>query len=244
MCVRALREGRRVGSSAAEIWPCGNRRRGNCERAGVISLASSVGTLPVMPDASREQLDQAALVTRVATGDERALALLHEALQRVALATAHRIVRDAGAAHEVAQDAFLDLWRTAASYDPDRSSVIAWLLRLVRLRAIDRLRRDGAERRGGRATTGSLDDALEASTGYDVATDVQERVRAVRIRSALDALPPDQRRVVELAFLEGHTHAELAELLDLPAGTVKTRCFRGLAKLAELLADEREGDPR
>lgn len=189
-------------------------------------------------------LDDAALVVRVAHGDERALGELHDRHVRLALSIAQRLLRDEGAAHEVVQDAFLDLWRTAPEFDAERASVTTWLVRLVRLRAIDRLRRDGAERRGaGRAPAG-LDDAAQVASEEDVAALVQDADTAERVRAALDELPPDQRRIVELAFLAGHTHAELAQLLQLPIGTVKTRCFRGLARLAELLADEREGAHR
>ena len=189
-------------------------------------------------------LDDAALVTRIARGDERALGELHDRHVRLALSIAHRLLRDEGAAHEVVQDAFVDLWRTAPEFDAERASVTTWLVRLVRLRAIDRMRRDGAERRGaGRAPAG-IDAAEHVASDEDVAALVQDADTAARIRAALDELPPDQRRIVELAFLAGHTHAELAQLLELPIGTVKTRCFRGLARLAELLADEREGATR
>lgn len=191
-----------------------------------------------------DDLDDEQLVVRIAAGDERALAVLHARHLRLALAVAHRIVRDSGAANEVVQDAFLDLWRTAPDYDPTRATLTTWLLRLVRLRAIDRVRRDGAERRGDGQGAMTLDHALEVASSDDVDADVQDQARAVRVRAALDELPPDQRRVVELAFLGEYTHTELAEQLDLPLGTVKTRCFRGLTRLAQLLADEREGDQR
>lgn len=181
------------------------------------------------------------LVDRVARGDEHALGVLHDRHIRLALAIANRIVHDTGAAHEIVQDAFLDLWRTAPSYDPDRASAVTWLARLVRLRAIDRLRRDGAARRGDGAASATLEDALHVASSDDVAGDVQAADRATRVRAALDALPPDQREIVELAFLGEHSQSEIAELLGIPLGTVKTRCFRGLSRLAELLPDEREG---
>lgn len=188
-----------------------------------------------------EHLGDEQLVGRIATGDERALAVLHERYVRLALAIAQRIVRDPETAREVTQDAFLDLWRTAPEFDPARASATTWLARLVRLRAIDRCRRGSAVRRGEGVTSVTLDHALDIASGDDVAGDVQDRARAERVRRALNQLPVDQRSVVELAFLGDRTHAELAALLDLPLGTVKTRCFRGLARLAELLADERGG---
>lgn len=238
---------RRAGYMAA-----GNRTPRSCERTGVTTFPTSLGRsvprlrlaaradrLAAMPDVTR--MDDAALVARVAIGDERALGALHDRHQRLALAIAMRLLGDHGAAGEVVQDAFLDLWRTAPAYDPDRSSVTTWLVRLVRLRAIDRARRDGAARRGSGSIDAQLDDALDATAPDDVAEQVQHAARAARIRSALDSIGDEQRRVVELAFLHGSTHTEIAEQLGLPVGTVKTRCFRGLARLAELLADEREG---
>ena len=188
-----------------------------------------------------DRLDDPSLVARIADADERALGVLHARHHRLALAIAGRLLQDAGAASEVVQDAFLDLWRTAPTYDPERASVTTWLVRLVRMRAIDRIRRDGAARRGAGMPDGTIQDALDAAAPDDVDAQVQAAARAARVRAALEALGLEQRRVVELAFLHGYTHAELADALDLPVGTVKTRCFRGLARLAELLADEREG---
>jgi RNA polymerase sigma-70 factor (ECF subfamily) len=230
----------------------GNRAAPSCECACVttlptrlirpvprLRLAARADRLAPMPDLAR--MDDAALVARIARGDERALGALHDRHQRLALAIATRGLGDAGAAGEVVQVAFLDLWRTAPSYEADRASVTTWLVRLVRLRAIDRARRDGAARRGAGSIDAQLDDALDAAAPDDVDAQVQASARAERVRAALDAIGADQRRVVELAFLHGFTHAEIAARLDLPVGTVKTRCFRGLARLAELLADEREG---
>jgi RNA polymerase sigma-70 factor (ECF subfamily) len=187
--------------------------------------------------------DDAALVARIARGDERALGAFHDRHVRLALSIAVRLVRDEGTAHEVVQDAFLDLWRTAPGFDPDRAAATTWLVHLVRLRAIDRLRRDSARRRSDGSVPVQLDATIAdvVASDEDVAAQVLDADTAVRLRAALDELPAGQRRVVELAFLAGHTHAELATLLDLPIGTVKTRAFRGLARLAQLLADEREG---
>jgi RNA polymerase sigma-70 factor (ECF subfamily) len=195
-----------------------------------------------MADVTRT--DDHLLLARVASGDEDALVELHRRHQRLAHAIAGRLLRDHHAVREVVQDAFVDLWRTAASYEPARASVVTWLVRLVRLRAIDRVRRDHGARRGGGEAAAALVDALQVADDVDVAAEVEHAGRAERVRAAVAQLPEHQRRVVELAFLHGHSHAELAELLELPLGTVKTRTFRGLARLAELLADEREGAVR
>lgn len=183
-------------------------------------------------------MDDAQLVERVARADQQALAELHERHARLAISIAHRLVRDEQAAQEITQDAFVDLWRTAGTYDSARSSVTTWLVRLVRLRAIDRLRRAGAERRGAGIDDEPLDAAEQLAAPDDVAVDVERSGTSDRARAAVAQLPLDQRRVVELAFLHGFTHTELAEVLGVPIGTIKTRCFRGLTRLAELLADE------
>ncbi len=139
---------------------------------------------------------------------------------RLALSIAYRLLRDEGAAHEVVQDAFVDLWRTAPEIDAERSAVTTWLVRLVRLRSIDRLRHDGAERRGAGRVDADLGAALDVAATDDVASNVLDAERSGRIRAALDELPADQRRIVELAFLAGHTHAEFAQLMELPIDTI------------------------
>ncbi|MCW2926125.1 MAG: polymerase ECF-type (group 3) sigma factor [Thermoleophilia bacterium] len=184
--------------------------------------------------------DDAALVARIALGDEVALGVLHDRYLRLALSVATRLLRDAERAREVVQDAFLDVWRTAPSYDPHRANVTTWIVRLVRLRAIDRLRVEGAQRRSDGRGTAPIEAIADVAAPDDVEASVHATELTGRVRAALEQLPPDQRAVVELAFLEGLTHPELAERLEVPLGTIKTRCFRGLAKLAGLLADEQE----
>lgn len=238
------------------MWPGGNRPGNFCEPTHVtaVPLLATVisrrrprarrgaGRVAVVDHAAQPDAD---LVGLVATGDDLALAELHRRHGGLATAVARRLVADAGSVQEVVQDAFVDLWRTAPTFDGDRAEVTSWLVRLVRLRAIDRLRRDGAARRGSGEVAAELGaTATEPAAPDDVHAAVEAEERVVRVRDALDALPPDQRRVIELAFLEGLTHTELAERLELPVGTVKTRCFRGLRRLAELLADEREGAMR
>jgi RNA polymerase sigma-70 factor (ECF subfamily) len=243
---RGIRHGAAPGSPAADIWPGGNRAGAFRERNHVTAISTlrttfarrvdrrgSIGRLERVTDLHR--IDDDLLVARVAAGDEHALGALHDRHARLALAVASRLLRDSDAAHEVVQDAFLDLWRTAPDYDADRALVTTWLVRLVRLRAIDRIRRDGAQRRGAGAIAAGLDEAAHVSSADDVAGTVERSHEAARVRDALELLPVDQRTVVELAFLDGLTHAELAERLGLPVGTVKTRCFRGLARLAQLL---------
>jgi len=140
-----------------------------------------------------------------------------------------------GLAEDVVQEAFLALWRGAARYDGARGSVRSWVLGIVHNRAIDALRRTLVHERR-RAS----DEGLERTMAAEERTDT-EAVRnddARFVRAAMDTLPPDQRRVVELAYFSGYTHTEIAEVVDVPLGTVKGRMRLGLRKLRDELGRE------
>jgi RNA polymerase sigma-70 factor (ECF subfamily) len=239
------------GSATADIRPPWNRSPPFGERTCVTTinlhrirgLRQRRSPRPARPLAAE---DDASLIERVAGGDEHALGALHDRHARLALGIARRLLPDDETAREVVQDAFLDLWRTAPAWDGDRSSVTTWLVRLVRLRAVDRLRREHAARRTSAAGEhdAPIEHAAELAAPDDVPRTVELADRGERVRAALEALPEPQRDVVRLAFERGLTHTEIAERLDLPLGTVKTRCMRALDKLATLLADEREDEVR
>jgi len=169
---------------------------------------------------------------RMARGDHDALAELYDRHARLVYSLALRIVRDQGDAEDVVQEVFSQAWRQAARYESSRGNVIAWLLNLARSRAIDRLR-------GRRSRPeGTVDPvALEVP---DLATPIDEELalsgRATQIRAAVEDLSVLQRMAIELAFYEGLTHVEIAERLELPLGTVKTRIRQGLLKLKDRLA--------
>jgi len=175
--------------------------------------------------------DHAAL-ERMARGDHDALAELYDRHARLVYSLALRIVRDQGDAEDVAQEVFSQAWRQAARYESRRGNVIAWLLNLTRSRAIDRLR-------GRRSRPEAASDSL-ALEMPDLAPPIDERLalsgRAAEIRAAVDELSVLQRMAIELAFYEGLTHVEIAERLELPLGTVKTRIRQGLLKLKDRLA--------
>jgi RNA polymerase sigma-70 factor (ECF subfamily) len=176
--------------------------------------------------------DHAAL-ERMARGDHEALAELYDRHGRLVFSLALRILRDQSDAEDIVQDVFSQAWRQAARYESSRGNVIAWLLNLTRSRAIDRLRG-----RRARPDTAAADPAtLELP---DRAQPVDEQIalstEAARIRAAVDELTVLQRVAIELAFYEGLTHVEIAERLELPLGTVKTRIRQGLLKLKERLA--------
>lgn len=144
-----------------------------------------------------------------------------------------RILCDRSEAEEVATDVFLQVWRDAARFDPSRGSPIAWLLLLTRSRAIDRLR--------SRKTARQAERSLEfAESVPDEGRDPGERSwisqQGSIVRRSLAALPAEQRAALELAYFEGLTHPEIAERLQVPVGTAKTRIRLGMLKLRDALA--------
>ena len=188
---------------------------------------------PESPDAAARDLD-AALLARIATGDQAALAALYDRLAGLLTATARRILGDAAEAEDIVHDAFLVIWDKAADFDPARGSPLAWTLTLVRRRAIDRLR---SRHRRGELLAASAPEDLgyhePAGDSAPLAADLAER--STLVRSALSDLPAEQRRALELAFFSGLTHEQIARQLASPLGTIKARIRRGLLKLRETL---------
>jgi RNA polymerase sigma-70 factor (ECF subfamily) len=171
------------------------------------------------------------LLKRASRGDEGAFAEFYDATSGRAFGLAVRVLRDRAQAEEVTQEAFLEVWRTASRFDPDRGSAVSWILTIVHRKAVDRVgaaeaatRRDAAD--GHREVGGSHVETSEAATAS---------LEATRVRTALTDLTPHQRQAVELAFLGGYTHTEVATMLDLPLGTAKTRIRDGLIRLRDAL---------
>jgi RNA polymerase sigma-70 factor, ECF subfamily len=170
---------------------------------------------------------------RMARGDSDALAEIYDRHGRLVYSLALRIVRDQADAEDVVQEVFSQAWRQASRYDAARGSVLGWLLTLTRSRAIDRLR--GRRSRPEPTVDAAVLDAIpDGAALADV--QVQTAGQASQIRAAVEGLSVLQRIAIELAFYEGLTHAEIAERLELPLGTVKTRIRQGLLKLRDRLA--------
>ena len=164
----------------------------------------------------------------VARGDPRAFEAIYERHAAAVFSLAYRICGVRATAEEVAQEAFLVVWRSGMRYDRTRGSVRTWLLGVVHNRAIDMLRRATVHERR-RAADERAADLLEAPERTDVEAARREEARSMR--ALLDDLPAEQRRVVELAYFGGFTHEEIARMLDAPVGTVKGRMRLALEKM-------------
>ena len=168
------------------------------------------------------------LMLLVRKADPRAFALVYDRHCGAAFGLAYRMVGTRGLAEDVVQEAFLALWRGAARYDGARGSVRSWVLGIVHNRAIDALRRSMVHDRR-RASDEGIEERLESRERTDV--EAARRDEAREVRSALATLPPEQSRVIELAYFGGFTHTEIASMLDTPVGTVKGRMRLGLQKM-------------
>lgn len=193
--------------------------------------------------ADLRQLPDDELVRRMAGGEVEALDILYDRYARAVYAFAVRIVGDGLLAEEVLQEAFVRAWQQAERFELARGSFASWLLSITHNLAIDEVRK--RQRRPQRATSVDIADLLQGEV--DTSVDVEEAAEAAELRSriqtAMATLPDAQRRVIELAYFDGLTQREIADFLDEPLGTIKTRMRLGMHKLRDLLAAE-EGAQR
>jgi RNA polymerase sigma-70 factor (ECF subfamily) len=167
----------------------------------------------------------------MASGDGDALRELYDAHARAVYSLAIRILRSQSDAEDIVQEVFVQAWRSAARYDATRGTVAGWLLMLAKSRAIDRLR----SRRARPELSDEAGAPEPADTGAAPDIQVVRGEQASRVKAALEQLPLLQRTALELAYYEGLTHAEIADHLEQPLGTVKTRIRQGLLKLRDAL---------
>ena len=177
------------------------------------------------------RFDLEPLLRRSAAGDEDAFALLYDAVSSRLYGLVRRVVRDPAQSEEVAQEVFLDIWRHSARFDPSRGSALSWMLTIAHRKAVDRVRSAEAARHRDTNYGTSNQDVTHDSTSEAVV----ERLDAERVHRALATLTEAQRRALELAYLSGYTHTEVATMLDLPLGTAKTRIRDGLIRLRDTL---------
>ncbi|PXY19519.1 ECF RNA polymerase sigma factor SigK [Prauserella muralis] len=191
------------------------------------------GPVPAgVPDGQGQGPTDEELLGAVARGDEHAFERLYDRLAGRVFGLVRRVVRDTAQSEEVTQDVLVELWRTAPRYSPDKGSALNWVLTMAHRRAVDRVRSARAssdrERKAtfeaGRARP--FDEVTEAVTG---------RWERQQVRRCLGHLTELQRESVLLAYYQGYTYREVAEVLSAPQGTIKTRLRDGLIRLRDCL---------
>ena len=166
------------------------------------------------------------MIAGIRGGREAAMAQLYDRYSAIVYSVALRVLGDTGAAEDVVQEIFMQLWRKPESFDANRGSLAAWLAVIARHRAIDALRKRKPENDIAEVVI-ALDLDLEEEAGRKIAIE--------KVRGALAGMPPEQRKAVELAFFEGLTHSEVAAKTGEPLGTVKTRIRSALMTLRKTM---------
>ena len=169
------------------------------------------------------------LISEVGHGDAQAFATLYERHIRAAYALAYRLMGEKQASEDLLQEAFFKLWDGAPSYRAERGSVRTWILSIVRNRGIDQLRSLASRRR----TQEKIESSAQRSQPSEAFVQSWRNSPREQVREGLKTLPSEQSKVLELAYFSGYTHVEIAELLDLPLGTVKGRIRLGLKKIRD-----------
>jgi RNA polymerase sigma-70 factor (ECF subfamily) len=184
---------------------------------------------PVARRAGDDGLER--LLALVARGDEQAFAELYRRVAAAVFGLVSKVVRDPAQSEEVTQEVFVELWRTASRFDPARGSARSWIMTCAHRRAVDRVRSaESAARRD------DLAGRRDQGRPYDeVVEQVETSLEREHVRRGLEALTDLQREAVVLAYYGGYTHREIAELLGVPPGTVKTRLRDGLIRLRDHL---------
>jgi len=177
-----------------------------------------------------QHAEDALLIAAVASGDQAAMARLYDRFAPLVNALCLRMLRDRHAAEELFEDIFVELWRRSGQYDKARGSVATWIATITRSRGIDRIR--ARQRAGAVAMT---DEAEQVAGDADPAEQVLAADERRRVNESLQALTPDQRRAIELAYFEGLSHSEIATRLARPLGTIKTHIRQGLIQLREVM---------
>lgn len=188
--------------------------------------------LTALPPGSQAMPHSLAQLLRAsALSDETAFAELYDATAARVFGLLLRIIRNEAIAEEVTQEVYLQVWQTAARYDEAKGSALSWLMTLAHRRAVDRIRSTEAR---SRRETAYYQDAPMIEHDVTV-TAAEASMDAKRVRVALESLSPVQRRVLELAYFEGRTHIEIAQITGAPLGTTKTRIRDGLILLRALV---------
>jgi RNA polymerase sigma-70 factor (ECF subfamily) len=189
------------------------------------AIRTSVGNPPVEPLVARLE----DLLRQVALGDVQAFEALYARMSGPVYGLSRRVLRNAPQAEEVTQEVLLWIWREAARFDETQGSAMAWMMTVAHRRAVDRVR---SEQRGRALLQRAA--MLDVQRSFDsVSEEILSRLDGEAVRRCLGALTAIQREAVVLAYYGGHTYAEVAEILELPLGTAKTRIRDGLIRLRD-----------
>lgn len=182
-----------------------------------------------------------ALLEAVAEGDHQAFAALHAAVSAEVYGVIHAVLRDPAQSAETAQDVLLQVWQSARRYDRARGTALTWILTIAHRRAVDRVRTEQAFRdRREQLARDPVEPLALTQTDLDadpVAETLERHVDVERVRSALEALSGRQRETITLAYYGGFSASEIAALLDVPLGTIKTRMRDGLIRLRAMMME-------
>lgn len=178
------------------------------------------------------------LLERIQAGDEEALLALHTHYANLVYSVACRALNDPIAAEEVTQDTFMRVWRKADTYDPERGSFVTWLLTITRRLAIDTYRKQQRDPMWDSVFMDRDMDRWENLLGAENDADLRPTLIAV-----MQGLPDEQRQAIELAYFNGMSHSQIADYLDQPVGTIKTRIRLGMHKLREAWLAQPTGNP-
>src|SRR5215217_5635272 len=180
------------------------------------------------------------LISMVETADAEAFATLYDRHSRAAFSLAYRMMGERQASEDLAQDAFLKVWRSASSYRAERGSVRTWILSIVHNRGIDQIRSQASRRRRQE----EMEASAPRSQPSEAFAETWRNSQREQVREALNTLPPEQLKILELAYFSGYTHMEISNLLDLPLGTVKGRMRLGLKKIRDYFESRDAAVPR
>ncbi len=182
----------------------------------------AMGAVPQQPPPDSD----ARVLERVTLGDGQAMAVLYDRYSKVVYSVALRVLRDPAAAEDVLQEVFMQIWRNPASFETARGSLGGWLAVVARNRSIDVLRR--------KRPTDPVDD-MGLASNYNLADEAERNTMIERARGVMAELPLEQRKTLEMAFFDGLTHTEIAEMTGEPLGTVKTRIRSALISLRKAM---------
>jgi RNA polymerase sigma-70 factor, ECF subfamily len=169
------------------------------------------------------------LISLVEAADAEAFATLYDRHSRAAFSLAYRMMGERQASEDLTQDAFLKVWRGASSYRADRGSVRTWILSIVHNRGIDQIRSQASRRR----TQDKVEASAPRSQPSEAFAEAWRNSQRDQVREALNTLPSEQLKILELAYFSGYTHVEISDLLGLPLGTVKGRMRSGVKKIRD-----------